>query len=81
MGKYRLSYFRLPTSTAICWNKLPEDVIEKIPTGYYYNCYCVDGKGELDEMTYILLDPVKKFKKSETIVKLSEEIELGLDDF
>ena len=81
MGKYRLSYFRLPTTSAICWNKLPEDIIGNTPSGYYYNCYNIDKEGNLDEMTYVLLDPVKKFKKAETVVKLSENVEIGLDDF
>ena len=80
--KYRLSYFRTPQMILICWDKLDTDIVGKIPSSYYYSTRVVNPKtGEVDEKSFILLEPIKKFRKNETVVSLSENIEIGLDDF
>ena len=80
--RYRLSYFRAPQMILVCWDKLSPEITEKIPLGYYYNTRVIDSKtGEVEEKAFILLEPVKKFRKNETIISLTENVEIGLDDF
>ena len=80
--KYRLSYFRTSESVLLYWESLSEDILDNIPDNYYYNTRSVDlSSGEVYEKTYILVTPVKKFRKKETVISLSDCIDLGLDDF
>lgn len=80
--KYRLSYFRTSEAIPLFWEALSEDQISKIPDSYFYNTRSIDlESGNIEEKTYILVVPVKKFRKKETILGLSDRIDLGLDDY
>lgn len=77
---FRLSFHRGKDTVLACWNKLPEDVVEKIPLGYYYDCYCISVEdGEITKRTYVLLDPVKRLRKTESRFSIGS-IEVGFDD-
>lgn len=79
MENFRLSTFRTDESIMLCWNKLPEDILDKIPPYYFGNYYYITENNEIDSRTYVILVPVKKFRKRETVVEVSG-INIGLDD-
>lgn len=80
--KYRLSYFRTPETIPLLWESLSEDQISKIPDNYFYNTRSINlESGNIEEKTYILVVPVRKFRKNETIIDLSDKVDLGLDDY
>ncbi len=80
--KYRISYFRTPEMILISWDKLDAEMADKIPHNYYYTTRAINKEtGEVEEKTYLILEPVKKFKKKETVLSLSDSIDIGLDDF
>lgn len=80
--KYRLSYFRTPEAIPLLWESFSEDQISKIPDNYFYNTRSINlESGNVEEKTYILVVPVRKFRKNETIIDLSDKVDLGLDDY
>lgn len=80
--KYRLSYFRTPEAIPLFWESFSEDQISNIPDNYFYNTRSIDlESGNVEEKTYILVVPVRKFRKNETIIDLSDKVDLGLDDY
>lgn len=80
--KYRLSYFRTPEAIPLFWESFSEDQISEIPDNYFYNTRSIDlESGKVEEKTYILVVPVRKFRKNETIIDLSDKVDLGLDDY
>ena len=80
--KYRLSYFRTPEAIPLFWESFIEDQISEIPDNYFYNTRSIDlESGKVEEKTYILVVPVRKFRKNETIIDLSDKVDLGLDDY
>lgn len=79
--KYRISYFRTNNSILVCWNKFPEEVIDNIPSGYLTNIQSIDDCGEVAKTTYLILEPVKKYRKGETVVSLAPDISVGLDNY
>lgn len=78
---YRISYFITPNSTLICWNKFPEDILDKIPSTYFNNIYSLVNKNDIRKSTYLILEPAKKFRKDETVITIGDNISIGLDDF
>lgn len=80
--KYRLSYFRTPETIPLLWESFSEDQISEIPDNYFYNTRSINlESGKVEEKTYILVVPVRKFRKNETIIDLSDKVDLGLDDY
>lgn len=80
--KYRLSYFRTPEAIPLFWESFSEDQISNIPDNYFYNTRSINlESGNVEEKTYILVVPVRKFRKNETIIDLSDKVDLGLDDY
>ena len=80
--KYRLSYFRTPEAIPLFWESFSEDQISEIPDNYFYNTRSIDlESGKVEKKTYILVVPVRKFRKNETIIDLSDKVDLGLDDY
>lgn len=80
--KYRLSYFRTPEAIPLFWESFSEDQISEIPDNYFYNTRSINlESGKVEEKTYILVVPVRKFRKNETIIDLSDKVDLGLDDY
>lgn len=80
--KYRLSYFRTPEAIPLFWESFSEDQISEIPDNYFYNTRSINlESGKVEEKTYILAVPVRKFRKNETIIDLSDKVDLGLDDY
>lgn len=80
--KYRLSYFRTPEAIPLLWESFSEDQISEIPDNYFYNTRSINlESGKVEEKTYILVVPVRKFRKNETIIDLSDKVDLGLDDY
>lgn len=80
--KYRLSYFRTPETIPLLWESFSEDQISEIPDNYFYNTRSINlESGKIEEKTYILVVPVRKFRKNETIIDLSDKVDLGLDDY
>lgn len=80
---YRLSYFRTENSMLVPWNKLPESIVEKVPSSYFMNVYGISKESdeyEFKKITYVALDPVKKFRKKETTIEICDGVVLGLDD-
>lgn len=77
--KYRLSSFRMDSSIIVDIKNLPNDILDKIPPFYFVNYRYITIEGEVDIHTYVILIPVKKFRKNETVVELSG-ISIGLDD-
>lgn len=80
MEKFRLTPIKTNNSYSILWNNLPDEVIDNLLPHYYRNHRSINEDGNVELKTFVNIEPVKKFRKKETIVKLSEEIELGLDD-
>jgi len=78
---YRISYFITPNSILICWNKFPEDILDKIPSTYFNNIYSLINKNDIKKSTYLILEPAKKFRKDETVITIGDNISIGLDDF
>ena len=63
--KYRLSYFRTPEAIPLFWESFSEDQISEIPDNYFYNTRSIDlESGKVEEKTYILVVPVRKFRKN-----------------
>lgn len=80
--KYRLSYFRTPEAIPLLWEFFSEDQISEIPDNYFYNTRSINlESGNVEEKTYVLVVPVRKFRKNETIIDLSDKVDLGLDDY
>ena len=80
--KYRLSYFRTPEAIPLFLESFSEDQISEIPDNYFYNTRSINlESGKVEEKTYILVVPVRKFRKNETIIDLSDKVDLGLDDY
>ena len=44
---YRISYFITSNSTLVCWNKFPEDILDKIPSTYFNNIYILVNKNDI----------------------------------
>lgn len=80
MEKFRLIPVRVYNGYTILWNTFPEDVIDKLLPHYYYNCRCIKEDGSIEIKTFLNIEPVKKFRKKETVIQFSENIEIGLDD-
>ena len=82
---YRITFFRDSDTKVVAWGKLPEDVLDKIPTGYFYNCRCMSIDKEnpddicVENQTFILINPVKRLRKNETRINVLG-VEIGLDD-
>ena len=67
--KYRLSYFRTPETIPLLWESFSEDQISEIPDNYFYNTRSINlESGNVEEKTYVLVVPVRKFRKNETII-------------
>ena len=80
MEKYRVVPIRSYNSYTLLWNTFPEEVIDVLLPHYYYNCRCILENGSIDIKTFINVEPIKKFRKNETVVKFSDNIEIGLDN-
>lgn len=80
--KYRLSYYRTPEAIPLLWESFSEDQISEIPDNYFYNTRSINlESGNVKEKTYVLVVPVKKFRKNEIIIDLSDRVDLGLDNY
>ncbi len=80
MEKFRIIPVRTEIGHALLWNTFPEDTIDKLSPMYFYNSRCIQEDGSVESKTFINVVPIKKFRKKETVIKFSENIEIGLDD-
>jgi hypothetical protein len=80
MEKFRIIPIRIDSGYTVLWNTFPDDIVDKLLPHYYYNCRCINEDGSIETKTFICIEPVKKFRKKETVIKFSENIEIGLDD-
>lgn len=80
MEKFRIIPIRTEISHSVLWNTFPEDLVDKVLPHYFYNSRCISEDGSINTKTFINIEPVKKFRKNETIIKFTNNIEIGLDD-
>lgn len=78
--KYRIVTFNADECFLIDISKLPENLLTKILPMYFINTRYITKDNEVTLHTSIILIPVKKFRKNETVVEIMPGIELGLDD-